>query len=178
MAAGHKGGGSADNEYHDEATWLKFIVDHPLVLTWLQRPYRLSRDYSIPYLGGISKDGGTVFLDHRYDPILHCLEHGHILDSSETIPDHEITEYVCVRFYGMVYMDSNPFRNPHIWGNTAERLAVMAAGCEWGPYNKALDKQLSGVELEKVTRCPSNLALYPYQDDPKLLAKIRAAMEN
>jgi hypothetical protein len=165
------------NDYHDLQEWMRFVTDHPLVLDWLGRPYRLSRDYQIPYLGGISLDGGTVFLDSRYHSILTCAAHRHTIDTAKTIPDHEIIEYVCVRFYGMRYDDPNPFRNPHIWANTGERLAVQALHCEWEPYNAGIDRQLSGIELEKLTRCPPTLCLFPYQAEPKLLAKIKAAQQ-
>lgn len=173
----HKHGGNVDNRYHSETEWLAFCRAHPLVLEWLREPYRLSHDYDIPYLGGISKDGATVFLDRRYHPLLVCPAHKHTINSAQTIPDHEITEYVCIRFYGMQYNATDDLRNPHVWGNTAERLGVMALGCGWDEYNAVLDRQLSGIELENLTRCPPSLATYPYQDNPKLLAKIRAAQQ-
>ena len=177
MSAGHHPPGLPDNEYHTLTDWLAFCRDHPLVMEWLQRPRRIDRNHHIPYLGGISKDGAVVFLDCRYDSIMECHEHHHALDTADTIPDHEITEYVCVRFYGMNYEDKNLFRNPHIWGNTAEWLAVLALNCEWDPYNKFIDSQLKAIEDAPVTRCPPTLATYPYQGDPVLLKKIKAAQQ-
>ncbi len=177
MSAGHHVPGLPENEFHTQADWLAFCRDHPLVLEWLQKPRRVDCNYHIPYLGGIATTGMPVFIDSRFDPIMRCHAHNHTLDTTDTIPDHEIIEYVCVRFYGMNYEDKNLFRNPHIWGNTGERLAVLALNCEWDPYNKFIDSQLKAIEDAPVTRCPPNLATYPYQGDPELLAKIKAAQQ-
>ena len=177
MSVHHKlANGAPDNRYHSDRDWVAFCNDHPLILTWLSRPRKISYDYHIPYLGGISTDGSVVFLDSRYDPVL-SLQY-HRLDSALTLPDHEITEYVLIRFYGFQYDPDNPDRSSHVWGNTAERLAVRGLDADWDEYNEAIDRQLKGIELEKVEHCPPNLALYPYQGDKELLAKIRKAQEN
>ena len=177
MSAGHHIPGLPENHFHTESDWLLFCADHPKVMEWLQRPRRIDCNYQIPYLGGISTDGRVVFIDSRYHPIMRGTNYGLSLNTADTIPDHEVTEYVCVRFYGMRYEDKNLFRNPHIWGNTAERLAVLALDCEWDPYNKFIDSQLKAIEDGPVTRCPPTLATYPYRDDQVLLAKIKAAQQ-
>lgn len=181
MSAGHRWKGNAqdapDNRFLDDREWVQLCQECPLILTWLSKPRRISYDYHIPYLGGISKDGSVVYIDSRFDPKLSLmLEGAHAyMDSGETIPDHEVAEYVLERFYGFQYESTNPLRSAHVaGGNTAERLAVRALGFDWDEYNAAIDRQLQGIELEQVVHCPPDLALFPYQEDPELLAKIKA----
>jgi len=178
MSAYHfNSSGEPDNRFLSDDEWLEVCDEWPVLLEWLKRPRRISYDYDIPFLGGISTNGACVFIDRRYKPILSWRNHrGSVtMDSSLTIPDHEITEYYAIRFIGLHYDPENPKRSAHVLGNTAERLAVQACGCDWDEYNYAIDHQLQPIEMENVTKCPRDLCLYPYQESKSLLAKIQAA---
>jgi hypothetical protein len=67
-------------------------------------PYRIDRSYDIPYVGGISRDGRTVYVDRKAYPAL--LARG-VLPG---LIEHERVEGILLR-RGMQYPDANRIAN-------------------------------------------------------------------
>ena len=178
MSAGHHLdiAGIPDNHYHSEHEWLEFCKSNPGILEWLGRTRRICHDFHIPYLGGISEDGNVVYIERRFNPILRLKSR--TFDACRSIPEHECTEYYCVVALGMDYRDNNVFKNPHIWGNTMERICCMGAGVDWEEYNEVIDRQLGDIETETFHTIPLDLALYPYKGDPPLFKRIIEVQKN
>lgn len=159
--------GAVDNLIVSEDRWRQILREHPW-LRDLQKPASQSHSYDIPYLGGISNTLGTVYYD------VHMPLHLHLNTGLCNITDfwwrHELFEATLVLKLGYKYPLAHEF------ANYAEWLGVSEAGHHWTEYNRAIDKHVRSIEHETILTVPPDLALYPYQDDPKTLAAIMKSM--
>ena len=149
-------------------------------LAWARSNITIERA-TIPFGGGISKDGKTAYVH----PDLDCTVNG--IDCIFAVATHEFTEWALRQFcrIGEDYADDP---RGHRLANRAEydevyRLLVNddyaqdqnKAEEAWDAYDSHLDPQLTALEHAPLTNVPSDLALYPYESDEAMLRKIREA---
>ena len=144
-------------------------LDRVSSATWFLRgrsmPYRIDRSYDIPYVGGISRDGRTVYVDRKAYPAL--LAQG-VLPG---LIEHERVEGILLR-KGMAYPDA------HGIATAAENRVYAQLGMDFEKAQAVYPKLIRSAEDETVTRCPKDLDLHPYSDPPtddRHLAMIREA---
>src|ERR1700694_2338922 len=133
-------------------------LDRVSSTTWFLRgrsiPYRVDRSYDIPYLGGISRDGRTVYVDRKAYPAL--LAQG-VLPG---LIEHERVEGILLR-RGMQYPDA------HRIATAAENRVYAQLGMDFADAQAVYPKLIRSAEDETVTRCPRDLDLRPYSDRPR-----------
>jgi len=151
-------------------------------LAWARTSITIERS-DVPFGGGISKDGRTVYIH----PELDCMVAE--TDCIFAVATHEFTEWALREFcrIGEDYADDP---RGHRLANRAEydevfRLLAKDTGEEyliaytpdeaWQAYDEHLDSQLTAIEHAPLTNVPKDLALYPYESDEKMLRKIREA---
>lgn len=122
------------------------------------RAYKLVGDkYHVPYLGGSSNDGRTVYCDPTTPK-----------DVRKFIFVHEAVEGVLIRKYGFSYTKA------HRFATLAERYAVENNGLDWDKYENRLAPIIAKDEHARVKNTPPDLLLEPYKGEP-IMAKLKAA---
>lgn len=141
----------------------KLYRDQPSVRAFLREAHKLDHKHDIPYIGGISTDGKTVYLD-RHVP----LEIGD-LPVAKLIILHETIEYAIIRELSRAKHDKFWFDHAHKYYEQAHHLATAAEdlmltgeGLKWKTYTEALRPYYKPVEDEKLENPPKDIALYPY----------------
>ena len=145
-------------------------------LAWARASIAIERA-DVPFGGGISKDGQTVYIH----PALDCIVSE--TDCIFAVATHEFTEWALREFcrIGEDYADDP---RGHRLANRAEYDKVSELLGEgdaldnrdtWEAYDDHLDPQLTAIEHAPLTNVPKDLALYPYESDEKMLRKIREA---
>jgi hypothetical protein len=156
--------GDIDNIEYSEEKWNVFNREHPGAGAFVQSPCIINQSYDIPYLGGVSLNGLTVYLDRDF------ARWWYGADTAPFISVHERFEWWIIHSLGLTYTAS------HRWANTAEDHAVLAAGLDPKAYNHFVERGVPMLEKKIPKVCPFDLDLYPYYDDPERMAQIRAAM--
>ena len=151
--------------YNDRA-----VMDH------YYQPWEINRDYDIPYLGGYSVDGKTIYLDRHLPDEITFEQDGrkYKFNPSETIPYHERFEKAVMDTLGWSYSHA------HRAANANERRNVLPLGLPWEAYNKSLEPYIKADEHEKLKKCPPDLDMRPYYEPPvdhKLVDHLEKAMD-
>lgn len=128
----------------------------------------VNRSYDVPYLGGSSKDGKTVYIDRRVPQVLNVA--GKSVDPAKYLSVHETTENHLMTKQGLSYEDA------HHQATTAERAAVQKDGLDWKSYEAHMDGLLSNIEHENPKSPPPDLYTKPYPHDKQELLQRRANM--
>ena len=147
-------------------------------LAWARANIAIERA-TIPFGGGISKDGKTAYVH----PDLDCTVNG--IDCIFAVATHEFTEWALRQFCGIGEDYADDPRG-HRLANRAEyqRVGLLLYShpsqfenqeAAWEAYDAHLDPQLTALEHAPLTNVPSDLALYPYESDEAMLRKIREA---
>jgi hypothetical protein len=155
--------GDIDNVSFADQKWAEFRAHNPRLMSILGMGFNINQQYDIPFLGGISGDSRTVYLDRHFN------RNWNGRDVGQFVAVHETTEWYCMVHLGMDYTKG------HRWANTAEDHAVWMLGLDDKAYNRHLDKFVPKIEAEKIQHTPRDLFMGPYNDDPKLAALIRSA---
>lgn len=142
--------GNFDDTPAPIATLDTLLREQPEIATLSKREHKINRSHDIPYIGGSSKDGRTVFIDRN----LPSKVGGIAVDKYLMI--HEAIEYALVRTLGYGY------ERAHHLATAAEKRAVEADGHSWAKYQGALRPFYKPIEHEKLVDPPKDLALYPY----------------
>lgn len=126
-------------------------------------PVNVSHDYNVPYLGGTSQDGRTIYIDSHLPSTLKVGDQ-HV-DVAQFIQIHEQAE--------RSLMDQGlPYAQAHALATVVEHRSVIANGLNPIEYEKALRPYIRGAEHEKLTNPPPDLDLRPYQEThPQHLAQ-------
>lgn len=154
MASGH------DKFFDDQPGSFAKLQDlrrsTPKIGEWLRRFRRTSREYDVPYLGGISNDGSTVYIDRK----LPLRIAGVSLD--QLFITHETVENALIKALRLGYEPA------HHLATAAEAhvLKVTWPGVSWNDYRTALRPLYRPIETEEIALPPPDLALYPYSGKP------------
>lgn len=158
--------GDVDNDaFSVEAVMAEFKNDAALT-AYVQSAKYIDTQYDIPFVGGISNDGKTAYLD-RHFPRHGTLSTGPIDFGYYIGNGHEAPEWYMVVMHGWSYVAA------HHFANGVENMMVTAAGHKPREYNAYIDRFIPKIEREQVLVTPANLATYPYSTDKRLLRIIR-----
>ena len=161
-------------------------LNDPRVKARLGTPYRVSLDYDIPYVCGISEDNDELFADRtcRIDaapadlwaqpgsgPLSSRGGRGPI-DLTRFIWLHECGEKAFIDLY------DDDYDGAHALITIAEHDAVVEAGINWKRYSKFFEDAAGRTERERLKRVPAKLFMRPYtnEDDWLLISRMQAAM--
>lgn len=119
--------------------------------------------HDIPYGGGSSTNGHTVYWDRRLAPYIEAGKfkvNGVPIDPRRVGRVHEAIEGALILHRGRDYPTS------HDMATIGERHAAAHAGIEWNPYQDAWREFLAGPEHENPENPPDDLLLEPYRGTP------------
>ncbi len=156
--------GDIDNVEFSDERWAEFRAHNPRLLMLLAMPFRFDTQYDIPFLGGISSDATTIYLDRFYPRSWNGV------DTGQFIAVHETTEWYCMVHLGLSYLKG------HHWANTAEDHAVFMAGYDPVDYNKYVDQYVDQIEGDPIVITPRDLFMGPYTDDKVTYDAVKRAM--
>jgi hypothetical protein len=172
MSSGHHG----HQGFGISASTMKKLYDDQHVMQNYYRDYVVNKEYDIPYLGGYSVDGHTVYLDRHLPDEITFEQDGRKYNfrPSETIPYHERFEKAIMDAIGWSYSHA------HRAANANERRYVVQLGLPWSEYQKSLEPYIKADEIEKLVKVPPDLDMRPYYDPPvdhKLVDRLEQAMD-
>jgi hypothetical protein len=161
--------GDIDNDAWPEHQVMAEFQNDPELYAYTMMIKNIDQQYDIPYCGGISLDGRRPYLD-RHFPRFTTLSTGYC-DIGFFIGNfHEAPEWF------MVVKRNFSYTAAHHFANGVENMMVKKAGHYPREYNAYIDMFIPGEEHEKIKITPRDLALYPYADDKKLMARIKEKM--
>ncbi len=132
-------------------------------------PFRVNHKFDIPYLGGYSVDGRTIYLDRRLPDMFRMGTHHANLGEFVTV--HERVEKWFLDTYHSAYLRA------HRIATAMEHQAVREAGLDPVKYEAALRPYIRRCDDETVKRVPVDLDLTPYEDedDRRILSELMRA---
>lgn len=169
MSTGHNLAGA--HGHHSFLLAARCLKD-PEVQRLRYRYEQLDDAHDIPYLAGYSVDGKVIYIDRHLPETLSYRYAGRIREYSPRrfLITHESVEKALIDAFNWRYLHA------HEIATAAERREVLEAGLEWQPYQDAYRPYIKADEHEKIKKAPADLDLTPYEDDPKLLARLKKAM--
>jgi hypothetical protein len=162
----HKGVSLGDHEV-DEA------LANPAVRRRLARLLRVDQSWDIPYLGGYSEDGRTIFLDRHLPKRFRY--RGREVDLDRFLIVHEEIEKALIDELDFKYAHA------HEVATRGEENAVRLAGIDVPWYRRVLRPFIKADEAERLLRVPRAMDLTPYRAPPVdegLLGRIRKAQDS
>ena len=137
--------GATRKEYVDK----KLKQNNPL-------PYKINCNHDVPYGGGTSKDGKTVYIDHHIPEFIKVK--GKKINIHESIAVHEHAEFPRMAKHNDSYETAHAD-----YANPAEKEYVERHGINWDDYNRAVEK-IVRVDSEDTPspNIPKDLYLKPY----------------
>jgi hypothetical protein len=175
MSAGHHHFDGEDNGLLNSQV-IDRILKNPEIRSRVYGFHTLNYEYDLPYLGGYSVDGKTIYLDRHLPSVLTLEEDGRKKEFNpyRHIEDHEVFEKAIMDVIGWGY------EHAHHAANGFERRGVLRAGLFWNPYNRALGPYIKGAEHEKLKKVPADLDMRPYYFPPindSLIRHMKKAMK-
>lgn len=151
---------------------LSSILSDPRVWSHVMLAASVDRSHDLPYLGGYSQDGRTVYIDRHLPDVLTI--DGNPVHVIPLIATHERVEKAVMDVLGYDYPDA------HHVATQAEHQLVRLAGLDPTSYEDTLRPYIKAARLEQLTAVPRDLDLTPYRDehDAALLDKMRKARSN
>jgi hypothetical protein len=157
MSAGH-----LDEEPATERATQALLDKHPDLVAFLTIEPVISREYKIPYLGGISKDGKTVYIDRDLPK---TLPSG--IEPDFYIATHEHAEWWLMTRLEMDYLGKGGADGAHHFAVRIEHDALNADGIDPDLYEDELSGYIKENEHINLSpdEVPPDLFLGPYLDD-------------
>jgi hypothetical protein len=151
MSCGHHPKSEGPSHLLDSA------ISDPKVRQKLARGAKVDRQHDVPYTGGISNDGRTVYID-RHLPT--SLKIGRLsINPVPYLQVHERTEHALMTVLGMKYQQA------HKLATTAEHRRLRHNGIDPAAYEAALKPYIKADDVEKLKKVPANLFMGPYRDE-------------
>jgi len=166
MSVGHSRRHSPAESHETE----RVLADPRVKARLAQRP-KIDRGYDLPYLGGYSQDGRTIYFD-RHFPASGIKVAGKLVNVLPFLLTHEYTEKTLIDVMGYTY------KAAHEIATQAEHAKVREAGINPQDYEAALKPYVKADALEKLVRVAPDLDPAPYiqTNDKPVLRRIRAVM--
>lgn len=174
MSTGH-----LDEEPAPKRQVRALLEQHPDLQAYLDTTPVISREYDVPYLGGISKDGKVVYIDEDLPTTLPRTG----IAPDKYIALHERAEWWLMTRLNMDYMGRDGTYGAHPHAVRIEHDALIAdGGHDPDAYENELASYIREAEHEDLDpeELPPDLFLGPYEDDEdsldrKLLPFLKAA---
>ena len=173
MTSGH-----LDEEPAPKRQVQDMLGKHPDLQAYLAGEPIISREFRVPYLGGISKDGKTVYIDRNLPAKLPKTG----IAPGQYIALHERAEWWLMTRLGMDYLGRNGTYGGHPYAVRIEHDALEDDGEDPDAYENELATYIKEDESARYDpeELPPDLFLGPYEDDQdsldrKLLPFLRAA---
>ncbi len=165
MSSGHShnGGFGLNSQILDRLLKNEKVREHLYALK------TINEDYDIPYLGGYSTDGRTIYFDRHLPKELKV--GGVTFNPTLTLTMHESLEKALIDVLGYGYEQAHKAATAY---EKRGVLSILGPGT-WDQYSNKLDKFIKADEHEKLKKVPSDLDLTPYLAPPvdrKLLAHL------
>lgn len=170
MSAGHDHPGAGQN-----AQTVDRLLSNNDFRMHMWKLAKIDRTYDLPYLGGTSKDGTTVYLDRHLPEQLkyHCDGNHKEFDPTPFLCAHERFERAAMDCLGWGYSHA------HAAATAFERRQVIQAGHSWSDYQKCMEHLAKCDEHEALQKVPPDLDMRPYLTPPVnrlLVARMQVAM--
>lgn len=169
MSAGHRhsGGFGLNSQALDR------LLSNVEVQQHLFQPRKIDENFDIPYLGGYSNDGKTIYFDRHLPKTLTLEEDGRKIEINpvDFLVLHESLEKALIDVLGYTYAQAHKAATAYERRGVLQRLGPSW----WNVYQNKLDKYIKADEHEKLKRVPPNLDMTPYwapPQDKKLLAHL------
>lgn len=131
----------------------------------------VDHEHDLPYLGGYSGNGKTIYIDRHFPQWLEGELDGvkKNMNVWRYVQLHEDWEWAVMEAFRLGY------GRAHAVATAAERRAVLAdLGPGWWPvYSKAIEPFIKADDHEKLTKVPADLDMRPYTAPPVEKALIR-----
>lgn len=123
------------------------------------RPATVVKKYDIPYVGGYSSDGTTVYIDKDL-PETFIASTGVLVNVHKYLTIHEITEIALIRNASMTYNEA------HRIAVGAEIAALQQDKCPVDEYYHFLFSHVNKkLRADAITSVPRDLEILPYAED-------------
>lgn len=139
--------------------------------------HKINKEYDIPYVGGYSTDGATIYFD-RHLPDKIKIQRDRTVKEIDPIPfliRHESFEKTLIDQLHFNY------QHAHKLATAYERRGVMEmlGPGWWDSYQRAFKPFIKADAHEQLKKVPKDLDLTPYQDehDNRLLDHLRSKMK-
>lgn len=136
---------------------------YPAIGAFMGEEHHLDHAHDVPYIGGISADGKTYYLDR------HVPEKIGKIPVKLLIRVHETFEYSYIRELArrarVRHWQDHAHRfyeQAHHLATAAEKVLLDEMGIIWKTYTEALRPYYKPVDHENLTKPPHELSLYPY----------------
>lgn len=173
MSAGH-----LDEEPATKRATEALLDKYPDLQAFLATEPVVSRQFKVPYLGGISKDGKTVYIDRDLPEVLPNTG----IPPDPYIARHERIEWWLMTRLGMDYAGLGDIDGAHHFAVRYEHEGLVADGYDPNAYEDELATYIKEAEHGDLEPddVPPDLFLGPYEDeenglDRKLLPVLKAA---
>jgi hypothetical protein len=155
---------------------LAAVLAEPDVRRGLRVPFAIDRGHDIPYVGGVSRDGRTVYIDRRFPSRVAMGGRGSAAgraDLTAGLVRHEQVEGALLRTGRYSYAAA------HELATAAENAVYCAMGLDPEQAQAAYPRYVRAAHDETLVRVPPDLELRPYTEPPldrALLRRLLAAM--
>ena len=158
------------------------VMKNPMVRERLNMPRKINYDYDMPYVGGYSTDGKTIYGDrHLPDEIeLELDNQRKIVRPAEFLFDydgHEPVEWSVMDALGWGYEHAHA--GPATGSERRKVLRRLGPGW-WQPWQNAIEKYVKADEHEKLKKMPKDYDMRPVLAKPvneALVAAVKRAMK-
>lgn len=130
----------------------KYIFD-PKFKKEFDSSYKVDRSYDIPYAGGYSTDGKTIYIDRHFKKMMD----GHNIEKYIIV--HEKCEKSLINVFGLKYQQAHHIATHY------ERMIAKEDGVDTNKLEHFVINQFKGLYHEKLTKVPKDLDMTPYKDE-------------
>ena len=151
---------------------LAAVLEAPDVARGLATTFAIDRTKDIPYVGGVSRDGRTVYIDRHFPRRLNV--GARLVDLSPGLVRHEQVEGALLRTGRYSYPAA------HELATAAENLVYRAIGVDPAAAQAVYPRYIKAARAEALVDVPHDLELRPYTDAPTdldVLRRLRLAMK-
>jgi hypothetical protein len=164
----HPGGHTPDPSWHEMRSVVHSRLADPRVQAALSKDHKVSQDYQVAYIAGISKTLTTLYADSEF-PLTSFPVKGKTYDVTDELWLHECGEACFILLFGDHYLRA------HRLITVAEHDMAVSRGINWPAYVESFEIYARADEHETIRQSPPDLFMRPYQDsgDWQLIQRIR-----
>ncbi len=158
------------------------VLNDPEVRERLLRPRTINKDYDMPYVGGYSTDGSTIYLDRHLPDEIKLRLDGQVkvvrtVGFLAEYMGHEPVEWSVMDALGWSYEAAHA--GPAT-GSERRKVLRELGPHWWQPWQTAIERYVKADAHEKITKVPADYDFRPVLAPPvdkRLLAHMQAHQE-